>query len=500
MSSSGAGTRLGIDIGTSAVKAILVDDAETVLAEAEVPLEVSRPQPGWSEQDPDDWWRAVKRAFSQVRGEAPQAFGAIDAIGLSGQMHAALGLDADGAPVGPAMLWNDGRATAECTELNETVADLGLKAGVPAMPGFTVPKLLWLARHDPERFARIRTIVLAKDYVRMKLTGEIATDMSDAAGALLLDEARRAYFPALVEACGLDLDQLPPLKEGSTAAGGLRRGVATAHGLTQGIVVATGGGDAAVGAVGIGAVGDGDAFLSLGTSAQYFVTTAAYRPYPQALVHAFAHAVPERWFQMAAMLNGASALGWLAGVVGRGDDIPGLLAAAEARGRRPSPVTFLPYLTGERTPHDNADARGVFFGLGSDTDTADLVGAVLEGVAFSLVDAQDAVAAAGTIPARLAAIGGGARSRLWLEIIASALGRPIDIQAGAAKGPAFGAARLARIARDGGTVAESCPAPAIAATIEPDPVRAAAYAERLPLYRALYRNLKPLFPPAGSPG
>ncbi len=227
MSSSGAGTRLGIDIGTSAVKAILVDDAETVLAEAEVPLEVSRPQPGWSEQDPDDWWRAVKRAFSRCAARLRRPSGAIDAIGLSGQMHAALGLDADGAPVGPAMLWNDGRATAECAELNETVAELGLKGRRPRDAGLHRAKLLWLARHDPERFAAIRTIVLAKDYVRMKLTGEIRDRHVGCRRALVLDEARRAYFPALVEACGLDLDQLPPLKEGSTAAGGLRRGVAT---------------------------------------------------------------------------------------------------------------------------------------------------------------------------------------------------------------------------------------------------------------------------------
>lgn len=486
---------LGLDIGTSAVKALLLNSgghAETILAQAEIPLATSQPRPGRSEQDPEDWWRAVKQALAALRGQAPQALGQVAGIGLSGQMHGAVALDGAGSVIRPAILWNDGRASAESAELNATLPELGRRTGVPAMPGFTAPKFLWLARHEPDAFARIRRILLPKDLIRLRLTGVSATDRSDAAGTGWLDQASRDWYAPALAACGIDPAWLPRLAEGCDPAGTVLPAVAAELGLPPGTPVAGGAGDAAAGAIGIGAVQDGDSFISLGTSAQYFVTTAAYRPCPEALVHAFAHALPGRWFQMAALLNGASCLGWLAGVLGRGGDIPTLLDEAAARARRPSPLLFLPYLTGERTPHNDPLASGVFFGLRPDSTAQDMVMAVLEGVAFSLADGEAALAQAGIAPGPLALVGGGSRSPLWAGIIASVLGRPIRLYEGGAKGPAFGAARLARMAVEGLDAASACPPPPIRETIAPDPGLRADYARRLPMFRELYQRLKSL--------
>jgi len=500
-------TFLGLDIGTSAVKAVLVaaeaagaagvgetPAGEAVLAEAEAPLSLDRPRPGWAEQDPEAWWRAAIAVLARLRAAAPAAYAAIGGIGLSGQMHALVALGPDDAPLRPAILWNDARATVEAHRLNETVPGLAQRCGVPAMASFTAPKLLWLAAHEPEAFRRIGRILLPKDYVRLKLAGEAATDMCDAAGTLMLDEAARDWDGPAVAATGLARRALPRLVEGSAPSGRLRPAVAAELGLPPGVVVAGGAGDAAAGAIGIGAAGEGDAFVSLGTSCQLFVSGTAYRPYPEALVHAFAHGLPGRWFQMAALLNGASALAWIADVLGVGTGgIDGLLDRVAARGLPVSPVTFLPYLAGERTPHDDPNARGVLVGLDPSTTAEDLVQAVIEGVALSLVDADDALAAAGVRPERLAAVGGGSRSRLWMEIAASALGRPISLYEGGAKGPAFGAARLARLAVTGEAVGAVCRPPPIAAIVAPSPARAEALAERLPRFRALYAALKPLF-------
>ncbi|MFL5334182.1 MAG: xylulokinase, partial [Geminicoccaceae bacterium] len=435
---------LGLDIGTSAVKAVLVDAGQRLLAEAEVPLAISRPHPLWSEQEPDAWWAATLEALAALRSAQLEAYGAVRSIGISGQMHGAVVLDTAERPLRPAILWNDGRAQIECRLLAERVPGIGQIAGVPPMPGFTAPKLLWLSAHEPELFARIAHVLPPKDYVRLRLTGEHATDPCDAAGTLWLDEALRAWSPEILAATGVGVGQVPRVVEGSNAAGTVLADVAADLGLPAGVPVAAGAGDAAAGAIGIGAIDDGDAFVSLGTSAQYFVTTAAYRPYPERLIHAYCHGVPGRWFQSAALLNGASCLGWAASLLGE-PDITALVARVAARWRGPSRVLFLPYLAGERTPHDDPNARGVLFGLDADTDGVDVAQAVMEGVAFSLAEAQDCLAAAGTDVAALAAIGGGARSPFWMRLLATVLDRPVTLYAGAAKGPAFGAARLARM-------------------------------------------------------
>ena len=483
---------LGLDIGTSAVKAVLVDGDQQPLALAEVPLETSRPHPLWSEQHPDIWWQASRTALAELRAQQPAAFAAARGLGLSGQMHAALLLDARDRPLRPAILWNDGRAQAESRHLNELVPEIGRIAGVPAVPGFTAPKLLWIAAHEPEILARTAMVLPAKDYVRLQLSGEHVTDMADAAGTSWLDQERRAWSPELLAACGMEERQMPRLVEGSEPAGTIRAAVAAELGLSPGVVLAGGAGDTIAGSIGIGAVDEGEGFVSLGTSSQYFIATASYRPFPQALIHAYCHALPGRWLQMAALLNGASCLAWAARLLGE-RDLTGLLARVEAGYAGPGRLLFLPYLVGERTPHDDPHARGVLFGLDPESGPAAVIQAVLEGVACALAEAQDCLAAAGTHVHSLAAIGGGARSRLWLRILASALNRPITLYAGGEQGPAFGAARLARLAATGEAPGEICGKPRVAATFAPEPALVEGYARQGERWRSLYRALRAEF-------
>ncbi len=478
---------IGIDVGTSAVKVVVADEAETILAEREAPLPISRPGPNASEQDPEEGWRAVAGVLDGLAEQSPRMMSGVRAIGLSGQMHGAVLLGSDLAPLRPAMLWNDGRSAPQARMLRERFPELPGMVGVPAMPGFTGPKIPWLVENEPGLVERIRVVMLPKDYVRLKLTGEVATDMSDAAGTWWLDEARRAWSPEAAAATGLPFATLPPLLESPDPAGQVRPELAARWGMRAGVVVAAGAGDAAAGAVGIGAIRDGDAFLSLGTSAQLFVSTAEYRPAPEQAVHAFCHAAPGLWFQMGAMLNGASCLAFVAGLVGA--SIETLLAEVEAEGPRPSDVVFLPYLTGERTPHDDADARGVLLGMTPATTRADLARAVLEGVAFSFADARDALASGGTKLADAAVIGGGARSALWVQILADVLGIRLRRYRGGAKGPAFGAARLARMAFDRLPASAVAVPPAVLDEFEPATALAEAYGRGLERYRATYRAL-----------
>jgi xylulokinase len=488
-------TYLGIDVGTSAVKAVLCDELQAVVAEATQAMEVSRPHDLWSEQHPETWWEATERAVADLRDRCGAAWQGLRGIGLSGQMHGAVLLGDTDEPLRPAILWNDGRSFREAREL---AADLTLAriVGVLPMPGFTAPKLLWLRRHEPDVFAAVRTVLLPKDYIRLKLTGERATEMSDAAGTWWLDEAARDWSGRALAATGLDRARMGRLTEGSAESGRLRGEVAERWGVPAGIPVAGGAGDAAAGAIGLGAVEEGSAFLSLGTSGQLFVTTDAFRSAPETLVHAFCHAVPERWFQMAAMLNGASCLAWVAGLLGR--EIAPLLAEAEAA-RRPSDLLFLPYLTGERTPHNDPHARGVFFGLSPATTAADLVQAALEGVAFSFADAKGCLEAAGTVLGAAGVIGGGARSPYWTKLLASALDVRLIRYGGGDKGPAFGAARLGRLAATGEPVSAVCTPPPVLDETEPDPALAEAYRPRIAAFRRLYAALEPEFAPERVP-
>lgn len=483
---------IGLDIGTSAVKALLTDETETPLAQASEALATIHPHPLWSEQDPEIWWQATLRAFARLRRDAPEAWRKVEALGLSGQMHGAVLLDASHRVIRPAILWNDGRSATDAEALNRALPDLGRIAGVPAMPGFTAPKLLWLARVEPAHHARIAMILLPKDHVRFRLTGECATDMTDASGTGWLDVGRRRWSPAILEATGITAAMLPRLGEGPEISGRLRPAIADELMLPRDLPVAFGAGDATAAACGLGAIDDGDGFISLGTSAQYFIAASAHRPAPETFVHAYAHALPQRWAQMAALLNGGSALAWAAGLFAPAP-IATLLDEAARNFTGPSPVLFLPYLTGERTPHNDPAAKGVLYGLTPGVGRAGIIQAVLEGVAFALADGEAALTAAGSRAESLWVTGGGARSDLWMRILASTLGRPLVIDTGRELGPALGAARLARMAVTGESAARICRKPAAGRKIAPDPALVPAYGERRERFRLLYRALRDSF-------
>jgi xylulokinase len=482
---------LGIDLGTSAVKVLLVDDRQQVIDQASAPLEVLRPRPLWAEQDPEQWWTATATALHALRARRPDALAAVASIGLAGQMHGATLLDAGDRVLRPAILWNDGRSGAECVELERRAPHSRTITGNRAMPGFTAPKLLWLATHEPEVFRRTARVLLPKDYLRLRLCGEYASDMSDAAGTLWLDVARRAWSAELLAATELDERAMPRLAEGSEPTGTLRADLAEAWGMRRDVIIAGGGGDNAAGAVGVGAIRAGDAFLSLGTSGVYFVAGDRFAPAPDGGVHAFCHCLPGTWHQMSVILSAASCLTWVTRLIGAENEAA-LLAEVEQVDRDPR-VVFLPYLSGERTPHNDPDASGVFFGLTHATTRVDLARAVLEGVAFALADGQDALLASGTTIRSISVIGGGARSAFWGRILASALDRPLAYHGSGESGPAFGAARLARLAVSGEDPATVCLTPAVDAVLQPDAELRDRYATRRPLFRTLYRQLRESF-------
>jgi len=484
-------TFLGIDVGTSSVKTLLVDEAQAVVDEASAPLAVSRPRPLWSEQDPEDWWRATEKTVAEIRSRNPRELATVAGIGLSGQMHGATLLDDGDRVLRPAILWNDGRSAAECAELERREPRSRAITGNLAMPGFTAPKLLWIAVHEPDVFRRVARVLLPKDWLRLRLTGECASEMSDASGTLWLDVGARRWSVEMLAATGLSPAAMPRLVEGSASSGRLRREVAEAWGLAPDVVVAGGGGDNAAGAVGVGVIHPGQALLSLGTSGVYFVAGDRFAPNPERAVHAFCHALPERWHQMSVILSAASCLAWIRRATGASDEAA-LLAEIEAADRDPR-VLFLPYLSGERTPHNDPTAKGAFVGLTHDTDRADLGRAVLEGVAFALADGQEALLAAGTAIDSVTVIGGGARSLFWGRILASALERPLVHPHGAEHGPSFGAARLARLAVTGEDAAAVCRPPAQAVTIEPDASLRDRYRERRVRYGRLYEELRATF-------
>ncbi|CAB3966943.1 xylulose kinase [Burkholderia cenocepacia] len=486
---------IGLDLGTSGVKAVLLDRDGAVRASASRPLAVSRPQPRWSEQAPRDWWDAACGVLAALVSDARTAGidpRDIDALGLTGQMHGATLLDAHGEVLRPAILWNDGRADAECAELERLAPTLRAVAGNIAMPGFTAPKLLWVRRHEPDVFARIAHVLLPKDYLRYRLTGAFATDPSDAAGTLWLDVAKRDYDDTLLAACGLSRAQMPAVYEGNRVTGTLLPAVARALGLRE-IPVVAGGGDNAAGAVGVGIVRPGDALLSLGTSGVYFAVSDGFRANPESAVHSFCHALPQTWHLMSVMLNAAGCLDFTAQLAGY-DGVAALLDDAETHARTSRPW-FLPYLSGERTPHNDVNAKGVFYGLTPDTQRADLANATLEGVGFALLDGIDALHAAGLAPDSITVIGGGSRSAYWTQMLADLSGRALTLRAGGEVGPALGAARLAHLALEpDAPLDDVCPQPPIIAVHEPDLARHAWYRDaRRPTFRALYRALAPVF-------
>ena len=488
-------TYLGLDIGTSSVKALLIDANQRVVAEASAPLAVVRPHPLWSEQNPDDWFDGVEATVAAIRRQAPTGLAALAGVGLSGQMHGATLLDGNDKPLRPAILWNDVRSFVECLELKRRVPDVEKRTGNLVMPGFTAPKMLWVAAHEPEIAKATRRVLLPKDYVRLRLSGEAVSEMSDASGTSWLDVGRRRWDEDLLAATGLSLAAMPRLVEGSEVSAHLSPATMKAWGLEgRRIPIAGGGGDNAASAIGVGATEPGSGFVSLGTSGVVFSVTDRFISLPERTLHAFCHALPDRWHGMSVMLSAAAALSWIAGVLGRERDIGALVAGADAFARSESAVAsapvFLPYLSGERTPHNDAEATGMFAGLRANHGADALVFAVMEGVAFSFADAVDVLDAAGARPVRPLLVGGGARSEFWGQMIADVTGLTIDLAQGAEAGAALGAARLGMLAADAGGLDSVCARPPTQRAFEPDGKRAAVYAPRLSRYRALYKAEK----------
>ncbi len=470
---------LGIDLGTSGVKTVIVDDSGSVLAQDTAPLKVQRPQALWSEQNPSDWWEASKAAIGNLPGALRSQ---VRGIGLSGQMHGAVLLDKYDQVLRPAILWNDGRSAAQCCDLDALAQK---HTGNLAMPGFTAPKLAWLRTNEPVVFKQTATVLLPKDYLRLLLTGAKVTEMSDASGTLWLDVGSRCWSPAMLDATGLSEGHMPALIEGDAISGTLSQEVADELGLPC-VPVAGGGGDQAAGAVGAGVTEPGDAFLSLGTSGVIFAASAKFEPNPASGLHAFCHALPDRWHTMTVMLSAAACLDWAAQLT-QFPDVESALKAAEAsKVRQDQLPLFLPYLSGERTPHNDPAAKGVFFNLTHETGPAELIRSVLEGVAFGLSDGLQAMPSP---PAEMSVIGGGARSSFWAQLLADILKTPLTYRDGSSVGPANGAARLARLAITGEAVADVCTKPAVHAQYSPQPHSG----ERQRLFRSLYPTLKSSF-------
>jgi xylulokinase len=478
------GSYLGIDIGTSSVKAVLLDERQFALASASSPLKLSRPKEGWSEQNPQDWWKATQAAVEAVGKRARKAFLAVEAIGLSGQMHGATLLDSSDKVIRPAILWNDGRSGNECRELEAAEPRLREIAGNIAMPGFTAPKLLWVKKYEPMNFRKVAKVLLPKDYIRLRLSGDYASDMSDSSGTLWMDVGRRAWSAELLAATGLGEEHMPKLFEGTEATGQLSGELQRKWGLLRRPIIAGGAGDNAAAACGIGAIETDESFVSLGTSGVLFVSTKQFSPNTAHAVHAFCHAVPDKWHQMGVILSATASLEWLARIFGV--PAPRLIETLGSRVKGPSPVLFLPYLSGERTPVNDEKARALFCGLGHESDRRALTQAVLEGVAFAFRDCLESLKAAGTDIQRATAVGGGSKSRLWLRTIATVLGIPIDVPAAGDFGAAFGAARLALVAASGAHYSTILSRPKMSLHVDPDAASREAYQAAYASYKQIY--------------
>ncbi|MDB5550487.1 MAG: xylB [Rhizobium sp.] len=480
---------LGLDLGTSGVKAMLMDGDQKIIGSGHGSLDVSRPHSGWSEQAPADWIRATEEAVAELKASHPKELAAVKGIGLSGQMHGATLLDASDNVLRPCILWNDTRSFKEAAELDADPRFRALTGNI-VFPGFTAPKLVWVKNNEPDIFAKVRKVLLPKDYLRLWLSGEHISEMSDSAGTSWLDTGKRKWSAELLAATGLDESQMPKLVEGTDKAGTLRGELASKWGMGSEVVIAGGAGDNAASACGMGTVGEGHAFVSLGTSGVLFAANARYLPKPESAVHAFCHALPNTWHQMGVILSATDALNWYSEITGK--SAAELTAELGDELKAPTSVTFLPYLSGERTPHNDAKIRGVFTGLGHESSRVVLTQAVLEGVTFAIRDNLEALKSAGTSISRVTAIGGGSRSKYWLKSIATSLGVPVDIPADGDFGAAFGAARLGLIAATGADPVQVCTPPATDETIEPVSALTSAYEEAYHRYRKTYPAISAL--------
>lgn len=483
---------LGLDLGTSELKALLLSDQHQVVATARAPLTVQRPQPLWSEQDPADWWRALETVMDCLHAEHPQALARLRGIGLSGQMHGATLLNRHRQVLRPAMLWNDGRSGAQCEQLMHNVPALSAITGNLAMPGFTAPKLQWVREHEAERFAQVGLVLLPKDWLRLMLTGEAVSDMSDAAGTLWLDVGKRDWSDTMLTATGLTRAHMPRLVEGSDVSAFVLPALCQRWGLPDRLPVAGGAGDNAASAVGMGLVRPGEGFVSLGTSGVVFVSGAAFQPNPARALHAFCHALPDRWHVMSVMLSAASAVTWATRTLGLGSEAELLAAAASLDDSELAHAPlFLPYLSGERSPHNDPLATGAWLGLRASHRREHLAYAVAEGVGFGLLDGLQTIPAMTPALQTLSLVGGGSRSAWWAQLLADTFGLSLTVHQDSDSGGALGAARLAWLA-DGADLDTVCITPPIRQRFTPQAQRGSLLRERHGRFAALFPALQPL--------
>ncbi len=482
---------IGIDLGTSSIKAVLTSPLGKIIAQASAGLECSQLQPLHSEQYPHDWVYALHQVMADLQQQ--QSLDQVRSIGLSGQMHGAVLLDADGNVLRPAILWNDGRSFAECEELTTHITDAVNITGNLIMPGFTAPKLLWVKTHEPDIFAQIDKVLLPKDFLRYILSGECVSEMSDASGTMWLDVAKRRWSQEMLDGTGLSEKHMPTLCEGSEVSTQVTPDLCAKWGLPANVNIVGGGGDNAAGAVGIGLVEPGQAMLSLGTSGVYFVVTDTYSSAPRKAVHSFCHALPNTWHLMSVMLSAASCADWLCKSI-INTDINTMFKQLDQRTDfTPNKLLFLPYLTGERTPHNNPDAKGVFIGLTQSTTYLDMFQAVLEGVSFAFKDGFNAIHEVAEKVDEINIIGGGAKSPYWRQLIANVLQTTVVYREGSETGAALGAARLAILADTGAPVNKVCLPPAELDRCEPDVALNTQYQQKYMLYQQLYKQLHPIF-------
>ncbi len=473
---------LGLDLGTSGLRALLVDDTGAPIGATERHYPLSHPQPGWSEQAPADWIAALDDAVEELRTAHPQ-FADLRGIGVAGQMHGATLLDREDRVLRPCILWNDSRSHVEAAELDRT-ENLRELSGNIVFSGFTAPKLEWVRKHEPDIFDRIAKVLLPAGYLNLYLTGEHVADMSDSAGTSWLDVRQRAWSDELLAKGHMRRDQMPRLVEGTEVAGALRPELAKRWGVSGRVIVAGGAGDNAAAACGIGAMNEGQGFVSLGTSGVLLAARDGYAPAPETAVHTFCHAIPGRWYQMGVMLSATDSLNWFSNITGvKPAELTADLGPSVSA---PGPVRFLPYLSGERTPHNDANIRGNFSGLGAATNRSDMTRAILEGVAFGLRDSFEALRATDASFDELIAIGGGTRSSYWLSLIATVLDTPLRLPNSGEFGAALGAARLGIAAAENAEVAEIMSPPALSAPIWPVADLRGAFNEAYDVFRASY--------------
>ncbi|MGV6805452.1 MAG: xylulokinase [Ruegeria sp.] len=480
---------LGLDLGTSGLRGILVDDAGRVVCDAEAEISTATPHPGWSEQSPADWIDACRKVVAQLREADSGAFAQLRGIGLSGHMHGATLLDKDGDVLRPCILWNDTRSAVEAQALDR-IPDMRSVSGNIVFPGFTAPKLEWVRSHEPAVYSKTAKVLLPKDYLRFWLTGEYVSDMSDSAGTSWLDVGARQWSEAALALSHMRPDQMPELVEGSEPGGELRPALRQEWGLSGPVVIAGGAGDNAAAACGIGCINEGTGFLSLGTSGVLLVAREDYAPAPETAVHCFCHAVPKRWIQMGVILSATNSMNWLSRNLGQ--PVENLAASMPDALNQPSSIAFLPYLSGERTPHNDSVIRGAFLGIDIASDPTDLAQAVMEGVAFAMRDCLEALKSTGSSPDRLLVVGGGARSRYWVKALATILNLPLGLPDGSEFGAATGAARLAMCAAGDTNPGEIMKPPEVSEIIEPSSELVDAFENEYCRYRQYYSALAPL--------